>query len=67
MSWEVYPREGALDAVVKTPFAAHLFCSRLDPHFKQKYQILTPTREICQKFEEFPAVKPKFGSDFSSL
>ena len=41
--------------------------SSLDPHFEQKYQILTPTREICQNFEEFSALSPKFGSNFSSL
>ena len=29
------------------------------PHLEQKYQILTPTREICQKFEEFSALQPK--------
>ena len=35
------------------------------PHFEQKYQILTPTREIRQKFGEFSALQPKFGSNFS--
>ena len=41
----------------------------LDPHFEQKYQILTPMnmmRKICQKIEEFSALQPKFGSNFSS-
>ena len=33
----------------RSPVAA--WFSSLDPHFEQNYQILTPTREICQKFE----------------
>ena len=35
----------------RSPVAA--WFSSLDPHFEQKYQILTPAREICQKFAEF--------------
>ena len=38
----------------------------LNPHFEQKYQILTPTREIYQKIEEFSDLQPKFSSNFSS-
>ena len=49
----------------RSPVAA--WFSSIDPHFEQKYHILTPTREICQISEEISALQPKFGSNFSYL
>ena len=49
----------------RSPVAA--WFSSLDPTLSEKLEILTHTREIFQKFKEFSALQPKFGSNFSSL
>ena len=52
---------------VKTPFS-YLSRYYLDLQLQHDSVLWTPilSREICQKFEEFSALQPKLGSNFTS-